>query len=477
MPKQPNIVFIITDQQRYDTIGALGYPHVDTPNLDRLASEGVHLTGCYAAAPSCVPARASLFSGYYPHTTGVLNNAASWQRGWISDLAAAGYDCVNIGKMHTQPMDAPAGFRARCVVENKDRSMARRGRDFVDEWDKAIRRAGLEKPGLPTYGQLNDYADRLGAYDWPLPRHLHSDVFVGEQAADWITRSRLEAPFFLQVGFPGPHPPYDPPKEDVAPYLERDLQIRPMPKGDLETQPVAFRKLAAKHAAGDHDAVRHKIDANPQERHRQRAYYLANVTLIDTEVGRIVEALEAIGELANTIIVFTSDHGDSLGDHGHSQKWTMYEEVVRLPLIIWGPGQFPARGAISGLFQHMDIAPTLFDLVGVGFPAGREAVSFAPALQGRPFQGRDAIYCEQGRDVVFQFSDFVSMVRTGRWKYVHLIDEEFGQLFDLHEDPHEERNLWSDPAMQAVRREMHGRLTDWRFRSGYQTRDWAESAR
>lgn len=477
MQNQPNIVFIITDQQRYDTIAALGFPHVDTPNLDRLANEGAYLTGCYAAAPSCVPARASLFSGYYPHTTGVLNNAASWQNGWIADLASAGYDCVNIGKMHTQPMDAPAGFRARRVVENKDRSMAKRGREFVDEWDKAIAKAGFDKPGLPSYGLLPDYASSLGAFDWPLPRELHSDVFVGATAADWISEKKIDAPFFLQVGFPGPHPPYDPPKEDVTPYLNRDLKIRPMPPEDLATQPEAFQKLAAKHAAGDHDAVRHKIDADVAERHRQRAYYLANVTLIDTEVGRIIDALEDAGELENTIIVFTSDHGDSLGDHGHSQKWTMYEEVIRLPLIIWGPKHFSAKGPINGLIQHMDIAPTLFDLAGIAFPEGREAISFASALNGAPFAGRDAVFCEQGRDVVFQFSDFVSMIRTQRWKYVHFIDEDYGQLFDLQADPHEEHNLWSDPGQRETRRDLHNKLTNWRIRSGYQTREWAEAIR
>lgn len=477
MTQAPNIVFLITDQQRYDTIAALGYPHVDTPNLDRLVREGVHLTGCYAASPSCVPARASLFSGYYPHTTGVLNNAATWQRGWVSDLAAAGYDCINIGKMHTQPMDAPAGFRARLVVENKDRSMAKRGRDFVDEWDKALRRAELEKPGLPTYSRLDDYARSLGAFDWPLPRELQSDVFVGGMAVDWICNARSQTPFFLQVGFPGPHPPYDPTAEDVAPYLDRDLPIRPLAEGDLASQPVAFQRLAQKHADGDHDALRHQIDAPPDERHRQRAYYLANVTMIDTEVGRILDALEAAGQLDNTIVVFTSDHGDSLGDHGHSQKWTMYEEVIRLPLILWGPGHFDRTGAVGGLIQHMDIAPTLFELAGLDFPEGREAISFAPELRGEDFAGREAVFCEQGRDVVFQFSEFVSMVRTERWKYVHLIDEAFGQLFDLAADPLEEVNLWDDPAHADTRCEMHRRLCDWRMQSALQTRDWAEAMR
>ena len=324
MSKKPNIVFIITDQQRYDTIAAFGYPHVDTPNLDRLAREGVYLTSCFAAAASCVPARASLFTGYYPHTTG---GASTTRHGGIAgrDLGRR-LDCVNTGRGTPSRW---AGFHARMIVENKDRSMAKRGRDFVDEWDKAIAKANFEKPGLPSYSLLNDYADRLGAFEWPLPKELHADTFVGGLAIDWIGRKASGKPFFLQVGFPGPHPPYDPPAEEAEPYLDRDLGIRPVAAGDIESQPIPFQQLVRKHVEGDHDAVRHKVDSTGEERHRQRAYYLANVTMIDREVGRILDALEAAGVLDDTIVVFTSDHGDMLGDHGHSQKWTMYEQVIR----------------------------------------------------------------------------------------------------------------------------------------------------
>ncbi|MCL4763432.1 MAG: sulfatase-like hydrolase/transferase, partial [Burkholderiales bacterium] len=169
---RPDIVVVVTDQQRYDTIAALGYPHVDTPHLDRLVREGTHFARCYVTGASCVPARASLFTGVYPHTNGILTNASTWRRTWVERLAEAGYRCVNVGKMHTQPMDAPAGFHERTVVENKDRSMAKRGRDFVDAWDRALADAGVAKPGLASYRLLPDYAQRLGAYEWPLADDL-----------------------------------------------------------------------------------------------------------------------------------------------------------------------------------------------------------------------------------------------------------------------------------------------------------------
>jgi arylsulfatase A-like enzyme len=119
--ERPNIILIITDQQRYDTIRALGFPYLDTPNLDRLVRDGVAFTQSFVSAPSCVPARASLFTGYYPHTTGILRNNVAWQHSWVELLAENGYHCVNIGKMHTCPFETPLGFHERYVVENKDR--------------------------------------------------------------------------------------------------------------------------------------------------------------------------------------------------------------------------------------------------------------------------------------------------------------------------------------------------------------------
>jgi arylsulfatase len=474
---QPNIVFIITDQQRYDTIGALGYPYMDTPVLDRLAHEGTRFSHCYVTGASCVPARASLFSGYFPHTTGVLNNASAWQRTWVGELAAAGYHCVSIGKMHTQPRDAAAGFHTRLVVENKDRSQAIRGREFEDEWDRALAAAGCAKPGAPTYRRLPDYPQRLGAFDWPLPEALHADAFVGSLAERWIAGHRAAAPLFLQIGFPGPHPPYDAPAERARRYLDRALPLAAITDEDLRGQPAPYQALRRKHEQGEHDAVVHVVDPPRAARLRQRAHYLANVTLIDEAVGRILAALAAAGYLEHALVVFTSDHGDALGDHGHSQKWTVYEQVVRVPLIVWSsPPLGPARD-VPSLVQQFDVAPALLELAGVEPPASWEACSVLPALRGEAFAGRAAVYCEQGRDHIFAFADQMTMVRTARWKYVHFLNEPDGQLFDLVTDPQECVNLWARPECEGVRRELHGAMLEWRLQSGYRTRDWAKAFR
>jgi arylsulfatase len=476
--RRPDIVFVITDQQRYETIGALGFPYVDTPILDRLVNEGTFFSRCYVTGASCVPARASLFTGVYPHTNGILTNASSWRHTWVETLAANGYLCANVGKMHTQPMDAPAGFEERIVVENKDRSMAKRGRDFVDAWDRALHAAGVPKPGLPTYRLLPDYSERLGAYEWSLDEALHPDAFVGRTAAEWIDRhAGDDRPWFLQVGFPGPHPPYDPPAHLVERYRGRELPVRPIDRGDLDGQPPPFKALRDKHVTGDHDAAPHTIDAPHAHRHRQLAHYLANVTLIDSEVGRLLDALARAGRLENAIVIFTSDHGDCLGDHGHAQKWTMYEQVVRVPLVIWSGGPLEGRGEVPAMVQSIDLAPAILELAGCAAPTWWETSSLLPALVGQPFAGRDAVYSEQGRDVVFQFADFVSMLRTSRYKFVHFLGEDFGQLFDLDDDPHENVNRWDDARLRNVREDLRAAWLDWRVASAYRTRDWADAFR
>lgn len=157
---RPNIILIITDQQRYDTIAALGYQYMETPHLDRLVQEGVAFTNAFITAPSCVPSRASLFTGYYPHTTGILKNGDMWRRSWVGRLSEAGYHCVNIGKMHAVPFEAPMGFHERYVVENKDRFLE--GRYYFDEWDKALAARGLVKQQRMLYRQRDDYRECLG---------------------------------------------------------------------------------------------------------------------------------------------------------------------------------------------------------------------------------------------------------------------------------------------------------------------------
>ena len=473
---RPNIIFIITDQQRYDTIAALGYDYMDTPNLDRLVSEGISFSQCHVTAASCAAARASLFKGYFPHTTGILKNADRWRRSWIEQLNDSGYYCTNIGKMHTWPFLTELGFHERFVVENKDRYLE--GRYFFDEWDKALRFRGLVKQQREQYRKRDDYASALGAFEWELPEDTHPDVFVGDMAKWWIDSTPKKDPLFLQIGFPGPHPPYDPIARYAKPYLDKDLPLLPVTEAELNSLPPALKELRQHNQDIDHDSVIMDLHPTQEQRHRQRAYYLANVTMIDEKVGEIIDSLDRNGYLDNSIIIFTSDHGDCLTDHGQSQKWTMYEQITRVPMIVWAPGRFGSARAVDALVQQMDLGPTILDWAGIEVPSDWEAQSLSEAFEPQgDFAGRDFVYCEQVKDGVLTGCEFMTMVRDKSYKLVHFLDEPDGQLFDLNADPNELNNLWNDPAAAREKERLLTELREWRIRSGVHTKDWNKEGR
>ena len=474
--ERPNIIFIITDQQRMDTIRALGYDYMETPNLDRLGNEGVTLTNCHVSAPSCAPSRASLFTGYYPHTTGILRNADAWNHSWIESLNESGYRCINVGKMHTYPYHTPLGFDERYVVENKDRYLEERF--YFDEWDKGLRARGLIKQQRELYRRRPDYNDCPGAFEWELPEDMHPDMFVGEMAQWWIkTKPRDDRPLFLEIGFPGPHPPYDPTPQYAEPYMQKDLPLLEVTAEELDGQPGVFKKMRVHNTEVDHDSVVHKLDPTPEQRHRQRAYYLANVTMIDRQIGEIMESLEKQGYLENAVVIFTSDHGDCLTDHGHSQKWTMYDTITRMPAIVWSPGRFEAGRRDDGLCQQMDLGPTILELAGIEPPQTMEARTLLPALAGEEWEPREYVFAEHGRDGILQETEFMTMVRSRSWKLVHFLDDPDGQLFHLDSDPDEVNNLWCDPDHQDIKRELLDVLREWRISSLVQTADWSAAWR
>ena len=471
--QRPNIIFIITDQQRFDTIRALGFDYMETPNLDRLVNEGVTFTNCHITAASCAPSRASLFTGYYPHTTGVLKNADLWRHSWIENLAESGYRCVNVGKMHSYPYHTPLGFHERYVVENKDRYLEERY--YFDEWDKALRTRGYVKQQRELYRQREDYKNCLGAFEWELPEELHSDMFVGDTAVWWLDSYPQTEPLFLQIGFPGPHPPYDPTPEYAEKYMQKELPLLEVTEEELDHQPEPLKALRVHNTEIDHDSVVHQLNPSEEDRHRQRAYYLANVTMIDQKIGEILEALERNGYLENSVVIFTSDHGDCLTDHGHSQKWTMYDIITRMPMIVWSPGRFEGGRIVEGLCQQMDIGPAILELAEAEVPNDLEAESVLPALKGEDWQPRSHVYAEQVKDGILTDTDFMTMIRTDDWKLVHFLDQDCGQLFHLKEDPDEVNNLWNDPASQEKKQELLDNLREWRIRSQLKTsQHWKE---
>ncbi|MBT4817973.1 MAG: sulfatase-like hydrolase/transferase, partial [Lentisphaerae bacterium] len=257
--KRPNIILFMTDQQRFDTIGGLGADWALTPTLDRLTAEGTSFNQCYCTAPSCVPSRASFFNLRFPRETGVYHNGCQWDTSWVEDLRQAGYHTVNVGKMHTVPLDAPCGFDQRFVVENKDRPLPKAAPHgfFHDEWDKFLSNSGQRKPSRDTYRDEHpDYETALGAYEWPLEELYHPDVFVGNMAKWFLHERKADSPLFLQVGFPGPHPPYDPPKRVLDMVADADVPVPKVTDDEIASQPQPHAPFRRQMIEGNHDAVR-----------------------------------------------------------------------------------------------------------------------------------------------------------------------------------------------------------------------------
>lgn len=463
---RPNIILIMTDQQRADTIGALGAPWMQTPHLDRLATQGAAFTECFVTSPVCVGSRASLFTGKYPHGCQVFSNFQPWQPTWVSSLAHHGYHCVNIGKMHINPYDAPGGFHQRLIMENKDRPLflEERDRAIYDEWDKALHARKLVKPSRYNRHAADPegYKRAAGAFVWDLDTDMHPDHFIGDTACWWIGDRKNDDPLFLQIGFPGPHPPYDPTPEALAAYADVDIPIPTVTQAELRAQPAAQQKLRDNMIDFNFDSIAWRRDLSAQDLLRLRRHYAANMSMIDHEVGRILAALDARGYLENALVIFTSDHADALGEHGHIQKWTMYDSVVRVPLLFWSKNLPIHPGSRDDLVQLFDVAPTILEAAGLPVPQEFDARTLWGALSETPgYQPRDTVYSELARDHIQTGSEFIWMRRDRRWKIVMYLDDTAGELYDLEADPGEVHNLWLDPASQVLRDELRAEGLQW----------------
>ncbi len=465
MAEQPNIILIMTDQQRFDTINALGAHWMHTPNLDRLATEGMSFSNCYVTSPLCSPSRASLFTGMYPHAHGVYSNFQKWQPTWVQWLADAGYHCVNIGKMHTNPYDIPGGFHQRIVAENKDRPLFldEHERAYYDDWDRALHARGIEKPTRYVRHKANPeaYKKAMGAFTWEHAEEMHSDNFVGDTANWWLKERQSKAPLFLQIGFPGPHPPFDPTERWLNHYKDINIPVPNVTEAELAAQPPAHAAYRDNIVKYNQDAVAWKYNPTKEELLRVRRHYAANTSMIDEKIGIILDTLEKRGLLKNSIIVFTSDHGEALGDHGHIQKWTMYDVSVKVPLLVWSPDKVKGGRRSDALLQLMDIAPTILEYLSIPIPENWQARSFKRVLDsGDPLEIRDAVYSELTRGHIQTASEFICMRREKRWKLVWYLGEKEGELYDLHSDPDELINLWNMEKYSAIRKDQENLIQE-----------------
>ena len=457
MQQPPDIIFIITDQQRFDTIQALGNNHMVTPNLDQLSRRSISFNRSYCPAATCVASRAAIFTGMYPHVTGATSfDPWGSQPTWIEDLNRGGYFCSNVGKMHFIPLNHEGGFHDRMMVENPTNKNAW-GKMGEDAWGKHLNRHGANRP---NDRHLTDprWKDRFQCVPWQLDEHLHSDVFIGDSAAGLIRSYRGEKPLFLQVGFTGPHEPWDPLPRHLAAY---DQIKMPSPvKDDLRKKPPQHLAMRKFHAQIDHESQIDLSKASQCDIEQMRKHYAAKITTVDEQVGKIMDALEESGRMNNSWIFFTSDHGEMLGDHGIPYKWLMYEPVVHVPLLVKPPSSHNiADSATDDLVSLIDLGPTVLECAGLEIPDRLDGRSLAPY-----FKADTAI---SPREFVVAQDNYMVMLRTINQKLVVYLGEDYGELYNLEDDPDEIDNLWDQPECRQSRDALRHQLLSWMAETAY----------
>ena len=364
--------------------------------------------------------------------------------------AKGGYQTVNIGKMHTAPIRLPAGFEHRTVVENKNYSQGHHGPD-TDDYDLYLSHHGLKRPALTYYKDIKDWPDRLQATVWPHDDDLFPDNYVGRTTVDYLNGCTYDRPLFLWCGFAGPHDPFDVTEPYLRMYDDVDVPDPVGWEGELETKPppqqAAMDGMEGKHSP----AAVWWSRATPDRIRRMRKHYYANITLMDDWVGRIVAAVEAKGQLDNTLFVFTSDHGDCLGDHHQVYKFSShYDPVARVPLVLAGPG-VETVGESDPLVELIDLGPTFLELAGLDPLPGASGQSLSALLRGgAPLH--DVVFSEHGQRV---------MVRTHEWKLVAYLGQPYGELYDLRTDPDELHNLYDSPEASDARGGLYERMGQW----------------
>lgn len=463
---RPNIVLIMTDQQRFDTLAAWGASHMITPNMDRIAGAGVSFRQAYCPGATCIASRAAIFTGMYAHNTGVytFQNWAN-HRVWVQDLAESGYHCVNMGKMHYSPRDAPGGFHERVIVENPTNTAQANGAPD-DDWGRFLRLHGHTRPNF-RHRTDPDWIAKAQGVPWHDEERFHSDVFIGDSAVTWIRDYQGSEPFFLQVGLTGPHEPWDPLPRHLEQYAGRALPNPVKAAGELETKPPQHRAHQRFHAETNHESRIDLRSADDATIDHMRRHYYAKITTVDEQIGKVLDALEARGYLDNSWVIFCSDHGELLGDHGLAYKWLMYDPIVHVPLILCPPGSFaqPQPSETNDLVSLIDLAPTILSLAGIDIPAYIEGRALLPYVTGESVEPRTAVYAEDNYQI---------MLRTDNYKLIYYIGQTASDLYDLQHDPDELVNLWDNPDYVAVRNQLLADLLQWfttsvYYNSGYRT--------
>lgn len=471
-PERPNILFVMTDQHRWDCLGANGNRLIRTPNLDALAAAGANFTHFFVQAPVCVPSRASFFTGRYPHSHKNRVNYTPLDRREVlmqARLRDAGYQTAAVGKLHYHP---PTASEAR-----------RTGFDFVELHDAvapldpfsdyvAWRKQNDPRSEIGYRALAKDIPGGSNPYRQAIEERFTETSWVGLRTRHYIKQLAAGGrPFFLFSSFWKPHAPFEVPQPFDSLYDDVEIPLpEQMTLDEIKRLPAPLRLLILR------GRPVHETDP-ARLQWMYRSYYGA-ISHIDREVGRILSTLEEAGIAENTIVVFSSDHGDQLLEHGLMGKNCFFEASIRVPFILRWPGRIPPRHS-DELVESVDLVPTLFELAGLPEPYPSQGRSLVPLIteSDRNYVPRPAVFSENvipevitsGRlDFEFVKGEGIKgvrhpdakMVRTRRWKYVYYPDGD-AELYDLQTDSGERSNLAGKVDYRDVESDMKDRLLHW----------------
>ncbi len=439
--RRVNILFLMDDQHRGDCLGAAGASWLKTPHLDELTRQGALFVKAYSSLPSCLPARTSLLTGQSPWQHGMLGYKPippQFPQEMPRLFSKAGYRTHAVGKMHFDDHDH--GYQS-VVLEEAWRAAPFRTkrikRDYRHWFEARHPDKDVDATGL-------GYTDHRGGHPFPYDDTLHPTNWTADQGIKFLETYREDKPWFLKVSFKRPHPPFDPPKRWLNHY---ERVAFPMPKvgswakrqfgseqGSLEKNPNATRGCFP--------------DA---EIRASRQAYFASISHVDEQIGRVLQALKARGELENTLILFTADHGDMMGDNYLWRKCYAYEGSARVPMIVRWPECLGIRAeraqTVRQAVELRDILPTFLDAAGMIKPDAMDGLSMLDLIRGRTQNWRKVLDLEHAQ-IYWQGNSWIALT-DGRHKYIYFTLTGAQQLFDLDNDPHELNNL-ADSATHAA---------------------------
>ncbi len=487
---QPNILWICTDQQRSDSLGCYGNPIVRTPNIDSIAKRGIRFTRHITPMQICSPSRASMATGLYPRNHQLITNGRVLPESvptLMTLLSKAGYRTHGVGKQHFQPLLAPAelnmpdsrafwdkpeaktwtgpyyGYQTMDMLlgESDTAHLAGHYANWLQENHPEARE--LLKP---EYAKQPPPEDLDEIWQSAMPAEFHYNSWITDRSVDFLhQRSDQTEPFFLFVSYPDPHHPLDPPEAYANRYNPADIPLPNVTAVDLKGRPPycdslypkgqGFRELYwAADEGVEAGATITTDDISDESLQMAIAYTYDMIEMIDDGVGQLLDTLAAQGQLENTIVIFTSDHGDYLGDHGLLHKGpASYRQLTEVPLVMSGPG-IQAGMTADGMTNHIDLTPTLLALSetsteGVQF----DGLSLTPLLHQEKQSIRDYNFGEYHPTVRKEL--YNQTIYTQKWRYTIYPElSEWGELFDLENDPVEQNNLFFAAEFESVRQEL-----------------------